>query len=301
MNDLCKKFLVFIMSLTLVTTVPWVVNANTTIAVTVNNNPVIFLDVQPVIVHGRTLVPMRGVFEHMGFNVDWNEELSTATLTREHIIMTVRNGDAFFILDGTPIYPEVPPQIVNNRFMLPLRAIAEATGADVGWDESTRTILISTDIETVHIAGADPPQIEITAISPINIAESIIRSQGGIAGLISISYGSEYFIHHISEFYRMNQSDIRNGIIFFVDFSLVDDMPADEIAVFELVPTANTANIADALRSYIRRRASEFAGYAPESAAVASRGIVVYRDNFIALIICYEPQIAESAFLSFFR
>ena len=35
---------------------------------------------------------------------------------------------------------DVPPTIVNDRTMVPLRAIFEALGADVDWDEATRTV-----------------------------------------------------------------------------------------------------------------------------------------------------------------
>ena len=42
-----------------------------------------FEDQQPVIVDGRTLVPVRGVFEFMGFDVDWNPTSRQATLMSE--------------------------------------------------------------------------------------------------------------------------------------------------------------------------------------------------------------------------
>ena len=35
---------------------------------------------------------------------------------------------------------DVPPQIINDRTMVPLRAIFEAIGATVNWDEATRTV-----------------------------------------------------------------------------------------------------------------------------------------------------------------
>ena len=41
------------------------------ISVTINGEQVVFENQQPVIVDGRTLVPVRGVFEALGFEVDW--------------------------------------------------------------------------------------------------------------------------------------------------------------------------------------------------------------------------------------
>lgn len=47
------------------------------------------------------------------------------------------------IVDGKELQPDVPPQIIEERTMVPLRWVAEALGADVEWDESTRTIFIN--------------------------------------------------------------------------------------------------------------------------------------------------------------
>ena len=305
------KKILFILCLLTATFISLPVYANE-VNVNVNELPVVFTDQGPVIVDGRTLVPVAGVFQALGFDVGWNGDTRQATLTRGDDVVIITIDSSIFTVNGISHALDVPAQIIGGRTMIPIAVVLQSIGYYVNWDGATRTVLISgttgTPVAITHQAPEQPvpaeeeaPRAANVTGSPLNIAESIIDSQGGIPGLISISYGSEYFTHHISEFYRINPADIRDGVIFFVDFSLVDDMPADEIAVFELTPAADTGNIADALRSYIRRRASEFAGYAPESAAVASRGIVVYRDNFIALIICYEPQTAESAFLSFFR
>ena len=38
---------------------------------------------------------------------------------------------------------DVPPQLINNRTMVPLRTIFEAMGAKVDWDDSTQTASIT--------------------------------------------------------------------------------------------------------------------------------------------------------------
>ena len=45
---------------------------------------------------------------------------------------------------------DVAPQIINGRTMLPIRFVAEALGAEVGWNGDTRTVTIikgTTNIE----------------------------------------------------------------------------------------------------------------------------------------------------------
>lgn len=47
------------------------------------------------------------------------------------------------IVNGKEIKPDVPPQIVNGRTLVPLRAIAEALGANVVWDGNSNTVMIT--------------------------------------------------------------------------------------------------------------------------------------------------------------
>lgn len=48
------------------------------------------------------------------------------------------------VLNNQNLNPEVPPQIINGRAMVPLRCIAEAFGADITWEETSRTVYINT-------------------------------------------------------------------------------------------------------------------------------------------------------------
>lgn len=48
------------------------------------------------------------------------------------------------VINKHTLTPEVTPQIVNGRVLVPLRFIAEALNAEVTWDETTRTVAINT-------------------------------------------------------------------------------------------------------------------------------------------------------------
>lgn len=52
------------------------------------------------------------------------------------------------IVDGEELQPDVPPQVLDGRTMVPLRWVAEALGAKVEWDESTSTVSVRTESET---------------------------------------------------------------------------------------------------------------------------------------------------------
>lgn len=131
-----KKFL-SVMAVALVMTAN--VFASGGVNVTVNGIPV---DMEGVIIDGRTMVPVRGVFEKLGYTIEWDNETKTATLTKGENQVVMTNGNTYFTLNGTQIKPDVPQQIIEGRFMLPLRAVGESLNAKVSWDAETKTASI---------------------------------------------------------------------------------------------------------------------------------------------------------------
>jgi len=132
------------------------------VTVIVDGQPVFFEDVQPSIVDGRTMVPLRGVFDMIGFSIDWNSNTSTAILNNYGTTITVTAGDSFIIANDAVHTSDVAPRIQDGRFMLPLSLIAEATGAKVNWDNDTRTVYIITE-SVFHIEN---PVIESEDLDP---------------------------------------------------------------------------------------------------------------------------------------
>lgn len=104
--------------------------------------PVDFPDQKPVVVNDRTLVPVRGLFESLGYTVSWIDESQTAVLKGTGSTIKVPINSNIIYKDDTAISVDVPAQLINSRTMLPLRAISEAIGLQVKWDEATKTVTI---------------------------------------------------------------------------------------------------------------------------------------------------------------
>lgn len=138
---------------------------NDTPTVFVDNSKIFFDDQAPVILgEGTTLVPARGVFEAMGAKVEWAEDTRTVSVTSKDgntIIKLVIDDPTMKVYDmsglfgalmsgqdfkapETPVTLDVAPQIINDRTMIPLRAVSEAMDATVEWDGDNYTIDIST-------------------------------------------------------------------------------------------------------------------------------------------------------------
>ena len=114
-------------------------------SVNLNGNLLAFSGVQPQLVDGRVLVPVRGVFESMGFDVSWDNSSKTTTLKKQGLTITSQVDMNYMTVNGTQKSLDVKAQIINGNLMLPLRAISEATGAQVNWDSSTSTVSINTN------------------------------------------------------------------------------------------------------------------------------------------------------------
>ena len=54
-------------------------------------------------------------------------------------------------LEGSKIDFDVPPQTINDRTMVPIRAIFDAMGANVDWDDITQTAISTKDSTTVKM------------------------------------------------------------------------------------------------------------------------------------------------------
>ncbi len=123
--------------------------------VSINGNIVNFQNQKPVVVEGRTLIPLRGVFDNMGYGIDWNGETKTVTLTKGSDAITINIGESCYYLNGESHAIDVPAQIINGSTMLPLRAISDASGTEVLWDAETKiaTIIAPELVDKEPITG----------------------------------------------------------------------------------------------------------------------------------------------------
>lgn len=107
------------------------------------NGKQLTFEVPPVIENGRTLVPVRTIFEAMGAEVGWNVVSRTVTAHKGAIDVTMPISSTTPRVNGCTNKLEVAPKIINGRTLAPLRFVGEAFGGRVSWDEDTRTIYIN--------------------------------------------------------------------------------------------------------------------------------------------------------------
>jgi len=120
------------------------VHAAVEIGVTINGRAVDFGDQPPVMIGGAILVPVRDVFEHLGFAVDWHEPTQTTTFTGPNHTVVISIDGMTFTTNDVEYALYVPAQIINGRIMMPIRNVLESIGKHVGWNIMTRTVVVAT-------------------------------------------------------------------------------------------------------------------------------------------------------------
>lgn len=106
------------------------------------NNRFLFFEQPPVIVNDRTLVPLRAIFEALNAKVDWDAKTRTVTAQRGDVNLSLVIDTNIINKNGTNIEIDVPAKIINDKTMVPVRAISESLGASVNWYPKTRIITI---------------------------------------------------------------------------------------------------------------------------------------------------------------
>ncbi len=103
-------------------------------------------NVAPLIVNDRTMLPLRFVAEAFNAEVAWVGETKTAHISYNGTTTSVTVGESYIYVDGAPIPIDAPPVIIEERTMLPLRAIAEnALGKTLYWDAQRKVAIIADD------------------------------------------------------------------------------------------------------------------------------------------------------------
>lgn len=114
------------------------------IKVFVDGDRVHFEDVGPQSIDGRILVPVRGVLEKIGANVDWAPETQRVNCSNGDIDIVLHIGDRRAKVNGHDIQMDVPAQTIGGHTMVPLRFLSESMGAKVRWDSQESTVFIMT-------------------------------------------------------------------------------------------------------------------------------------------------------------
>lgn len=114
------------------------------LTVVVNGSPVEFKNAPPQVVTGRTMVPLRGVFEAIGALVEYDEANRFIKIRRGNEDVELKLGERIARKNGAEILMDVKPVVLKGTTLVPLRFAAESLGAKVAFDRAANRIDITT-------------------------------------------------------------------------------------------------------------------------------------------------------------
>ncbi|MEC0242842.1 copper amine oxidase N-terminal domain-containing protein [Paenibacillus dokdonensis] len=110
------------------------------------------------IMNGRTLIPIRVVAAHFGFQVDWNQESKTVTIGDKDSNMALKLNSKQAVVNGKEVILDAPAQIVDGVTYVPLKFVGDAFGAGISWDQT---------FKAAHVQLAEADLLIYTQIKPI--------------------------------------------------------------------------------------------------------------------------------------
>lgn len=152
-------------------------------------------DQPPIISNGRTLVPLRGIFEALGAEVGWDNATQTVSAEKGETIVYLFIGQKTAYINGEATELDVPAQIVNNRTLVPLRFVSEALGANVAWDGNTRTVTIT----SLGYRPKDPLKVHFLDVGQADAI--LVQLPGGKTMLIDAGNNADgdLVVNHLKE------------------------------------------------------------------------------------------------------
>ncbi|MBN7772191.1 family 10 glycosylhydrolase [Clostridium aminobutyricum] len=170
---ICSKVIVGMVAFLVVAAMciaPWgqePVFAASDLGVTIDGEAVVFQSGygEPFIdSNSRTLVPFRVVMEAFGASVSWDNDNRTASVVKDETTVQVPIGQEYILVNGESVLNDTVAVIKDERTYLPIRAVLQAFGAGVSWDDANRTVVVRTD-GTVNEGVPESDQGEIISRS----------------------------------------------------------------------------------------------------------------------------------------
>lgn len=193
---LFKKILCGIISATLLLTITAMPTmAKNDVSVVLDGEKLSF-DVPPQIINDRTMVPLRAIFEALGASVKWNQSTQTVTSKKGSVTIELTINSKIMYVNNTRVTLDSPACIIDDRTLVPMRAISEAYGIEVEWNSHTRTVaMYSQKVEKEQPTPMPKPK---TTPKPQYVSLNEIRNISGNSFYevdrkqLNDSYGNTY-------------------------------------------------------------------------------------------------------------
>ncbi len=97
----------------------------------------------PVAEAGRTLVPLRAIFDALGAEVGWDGNTQTVTAKKGDTEISLTLGNTTATKNGEAIILDVPAKAISGRTLVPVRFVADCFGVDADWNGAMQQVILT--------------------------------------------------------------------------------------------------------------------------------------------------------------
>lgn len=141
----------------------------------------------PLMISGRTMLPMRAIFEALGAQILWNQTTKTVTAHRDGTTIVLQVGSKSATINGIRVDLDVPARIINNSTLVPVRFVSDALGNSIGWNQTTQVVTIQTPDGGLPWQPAPTP-VPSQPVSPVASVSARATNQYGDGRDLEISF-----------------------------------------------------------------------------------------------------------------
>jgi len=139
--------------------------------------------------NGRTLVPMRDIFEALGATVQWNPVTRGIVAQRGTTDVGLQIGNRAASINSQRVTLDQSPILLRGSTLVPLRFVSEALGAQVNWDGSQR--LVSVMSAGTQVAGVRTISVPRGAVVPVTMDQTLSSATARVGQTFTATVASE--------------------------------------------------------------------------------------------------------------
>lgn len=141
------------------------------ISVCIDGQPIEFA-AAPYIENDRTMVPMRKIFEELGAVVEWDDNTQSIKASTSSAVTVLAIGLDTMYVNGSAVMLDTVPTLIDDTTFVPLRAVSEALGCTVDWNDAESRVYITRNNTMSYSSYASVPDFgALMNIVPVTVSE----------------------------------------------------------------------------------------------------------------------------------
>lgn len=181
----------------------------------------VIMDVPAILYHGRTLVPVGFVKDHLGAEVGWDQDKQEVKIMykSDEIVLTIDSEIAYVNGEATVLPDGVPAKLLGYgdtyRTMVPVTFVTEQFGLERAWIAETKTVSINKPVQTLtaidYISDQKYKELRLKTTGDVEVTSYFLRgSEVGGSDKIIIEL-------HNTIFDLTDKSDVNNNGMYIMD------------------------------------------------------------------------------------